>query len=496
MGASSFVFSISTLIQLFTSSFCVWYPLKQLGLDFSLRPYNQISLANSNQDIWVLAIINNFILLALFTLDSTTHKPRGSSFRPPLEDRRHVYLGHAVSLTSILFQLLLLAKAVAVAILSKGDPFPKDVDFPGLLYVYISLCTCLLTAFVQAPAARAMQKRWQSMRAERQHSINSSTVDGDVQTSLTQPLLAPASAGNTDKSNGGPVEHHGSSASDSTQATIWALMCLSAPDSPILFLAFSAGALAALGQALIPYYTGRIIDFASIDPNPDAFKQTTVKLLCVAFACAIFTGFRGGLFTISMTRLNVRVRERLFHSLLAQDVGFYDSTKTGEITSRLSADTTTVSDQISLNLNIMLRSTTQAAMVLFFMFSASWRLTVVTFVMVPLVLAICKVYGSYYRKLSKKVQSELAAANSVAEEALSTITTVRAHAAEGSMKAAYSARLQSFYALLQKEAAAYAVSFLFLSCHCWCAINTTLIVLYCIVLFVCHSISSIHLSIQ
>lgn len=38
---------------------------------------------------------------------------------------------------------------------------------------------------------------------------------------------------------------------------------------------------------------------------------------------------------------------------------FFDTTKTGEITSRLSADTTTVSDQICLNLNVMLRSATQ-----------------------------------------------------------------------------------------------------------------------------------------
>lgn len=42
-----------------------------------------------------------------------------------------------------------------------------------------------------------------------------------------------------------------------------------------------------------------------------------------------------------------------------QDAGFFDTTKTGEITSRLAADTTTVSDQICLNLNVMLRSATQ-----------------------------------------------------------------------------------------------------------------------------------------
>lgn len=69
----------------------------------------------------------------------------------------------------------------------------------------------------------------------------------------------------------------------------------------------------------------------------------------------------------------------------------------GEITSRLSADTTTVSDQICLNLNVGLRSLTQAAMVLVFMFKASWRLTIITFIVIPLIILVCKVYGAYYR---------------------------------------------------------------------------------------------------
>jgi ABC-type multidrug transport system fused ATPase/permease subunit len=193
------------------------------------------------------------------------------------------------------------------------------------------------------------------------------------------------------------------------------------------------------------------------------------------------------------------------HTLRAfQDTGFFDTTKTGEITSRLAADTSVVADQICLQLNVMLRSFAQASMVLVFMFSSSWRLTVVTFILVPAVLVITKVcvgarcgagggavvllwgewactrpsllsawdpsvaplrvtlrpmlgmiacrsvqsvvgpsagphvapghaytrvflqvYGRYYRKMSKKVQAELAGANSTAEEALSTATTVR-----------------------------------------------------------------------
>ena len=56
-----------------------------------------------------------------------------------------------------------------------------------------------------------------------------------------------------------------------------------------------------------------------------------------------------------------------------------------------------MSDQVCLNLNVALRSVTQAVMVLVFMFAASWRLTVVTFIIIPVILAISKVYGRYYR---------------------------------------------------------------------------------------------------
>jgi ABC-type multidrug transport system fused ATPase/permease subunit len=57
-----------------------------------------------------------------------------------------------------------------------------------------------------------------------------------------------------------------------------------------------------------------------------------------------------------------------------------------------------VSDQICLNLNVSLRSLTQAAIVLIFMFQASWRLSIITFIMIPAIITITKLYGAYYRR--------------------------------------------------------------------------------------------------
>ena len=52
----------------------------------------------------------------------------------------------------------------------------------------------------------------------------------------------------------------------------------------------SVGGVAALGQALIPYYTGQIIDYASIDQRFNDFQRTCLLLVGVAFGTALFTG--------------------------------------------------------------------------------------------------------------------------------------------------------------------------------------------------------------
>ena len=52
----------------------------------------------------------------------------------------------------------------------------------------------------------------------------------------------------------------------------------------------SVGGVAALGQALIPYYTGQIIDYASIEQRFNDFQRTCLLLVGVAFGTAVFTG--------------------------------------------------------------------------------------------------------------------------------------------------------------------------------------------------------------
>ena len=56
-----------------------------------------------------------------------------------------------------------------------------------------------------------------------------------------------------------------------------------------------------------------------------------------------------------------------------------------------------MSDQISLNLNIFLRSVAKAVGVLVFMIRLSWKLTIVTLISIPLIAVVSKFYGKYYK---------------------------------------------------------------------------------------------------
>ncbi|CAM9575518.1 unnamed protein product [Choristocarpus tenellus] len=76
--------------------------------------------------------------------------------------------------------------------------------------------------------------------------------------------------------------------------------------------------------------------------------------MCIT-CVSIFYLFRGGIFTTVGASVDVRIRSRLYDSLMHQEIGFFDTTKTGDLTSRLSSDCTKIADQITLNVNVFLR---------------------------------------------------------------------------------------------------------------------------------------------
>uniref|UniRef100_A0A8C8JSY3 ABC-type oligopeptide transporter ABCB9 n=1 Tax=Oncorhynchus tshawytscha TaxID=74940 RepID=A0A8C8JSY3_ONCTS len=240
-------------------------------------------------------------------------------------------------------------------------------------------------------------------------------------------------------------------------ATMGRLLSYCSKDAGLLSVAVLFLLISAVCEAFIPYYIGQAIDGVVIHKSMEYFTKPLITLTVLALASSIAVGVRGGLFSLTFARLNLRLRNLLFRSLMRQEIGFFDANHTGDITSRLSSDTTQVSDLISLNINMFLKSMVKGIGFFIFMFGISWKLTLVTIMGFPFIAVISKVYGEYYKRLTKEVQTALAQANQVAEETISAMKTVRSFANEEQEADSYYGRLQVMFQLNKKQALAYAL---------------------------------------
>jgi ABC-type multidrug transport system fused ATPase/permease subunit len=251
--------------------------------------------------------------------------------------------------------------------------------------------------------------------------------------------------------------------------------------------------IAAFMQVLIPKLTGDIIDSISIDQNKvrmcvngricmhessalythttmymyvcrylyslsspqDEFYRNIGWMMIVSFLAGVFTAGRGWCFSVIFASVKVRIRELLYESLLKQEVGYFDVTKTGKITSVLSTDTSKVADTISLNINVLMRSTVQMVGTLGFMFYVNWRLTLLAFTVIPVIVAVSKVYGAYLRLLTRRGQDVLGEGNDLAEQVLGSMATVKSFATETLEFRRYRAEMNRFYGIQIDEANGY-----------------------------------------
>ncbi|XP_010839720.1 PREDICTED: ATP-binding cassette sub-family B member 9 [Bison bison bison] len=261
-------------------------------------------------------------------------------------------------------------------------------------------------------------------------------------------------------------------------ATLQKLLSYTKPDIAFLVAASFFLIVAALGETFLPYYTGRAIDGIVIQKSMEQFSAAVIVMCVLAIGSSFAAGIRGGIFTLIFARLNIRLRNRLFRSLVSQETSFFDENRTGDLISRLTSDTTMVSDLVSQNINIFLRNTVKVTGVVVFMFSLSWQLSLVTFMGFPIIMMVSDIYGKYYKPLGGARKPWSAPHHSSPASVHASGSTFRfrvynlnnhpehpcSYASSGSVRSfaneeeeaeVYSRKLQQVYKLNRKEAAAY-----------------------------------------
>ncbi|XP_031092717.1 ABC transporter B family member 25-like [Ipomoea triloba] len=228
------------------------------------------------------------------------------------------------------------------------------------------------------------------------------------------------------------------------------VLSLAKPEAGKLVLATIALLVASTSSILVPKFGGTIIDIVSRDIQTDeqksealgAVKSTILEIFLVVVIGSICTALRAWLFSSASERVVARLRKNLFSHLIHQEIAFFDVTRTGELLSRLSEDTQIIKSAATTNLSEALRNFSTAFIGLGFMFTTSWKLTLLALVVVPPISIAVRKFGRYMRELSHKTQAAAAVASSIAEETFGAIRTVRSFAQEDYEVSRYSGKVE------------------------------------------------------
>ena len=220
-----------------------------------------------------------------------------------------------------------------------------------------------------------------------------------------------------------------------------------------LLLAGTFALLLSTGTTLIaPLWIGDLVDRITSSGGRSQLNQAVLALLVLFVVSGAAGAARMYWFTVAGERIVLRLRQKLFAALIAREVAFFDSRRTGELINRLSSDTTVLQNTVTVNVSMALRFGLQGLGAIGILLWTSWKLAAVMLAVVPVVALGAVAYGRRLRRLSRKVQDALASASEVAEESLSGIRTVRAFDREQVTVDRYSQAVKASYELSRQRA--------------------------------------------
>ncbi len=193
----------------------------------------------------------------------------------------------------------------------------------------------------------------------------------------------------------------------------------------MLALLISSGAWLLLGQGI-----KRTIDDGFIANNPSLLNQMLWVVIGIALVGSLATYLRFYWMIWLGERVSADIRQNVYRHLLTLSPAFFAQTRTGEVISRFTADTTLLQSVVGTGLSMVLRASVTLLGSLILMFLASPLLTLYVLIAVPLVLVPIRVFGRKVRTFAKNSQDKVADVGAYIDETLHEIHTVQAYGHE------------------------------------------------------------------
>ena len=222
-------------------------------------------------------------------------------------------------------------------------------------------------------------------------------------------------------------------------------------------LALIALTIAAITTLIVPIAVRRMIDFGFTPKGIALINSYFSVMIAVVAVLALASASRYYLVMTIGERIVADLRRDVFAHLVSLSPSFFDSARSGELISRLTADTTQIKSAAGASVSIALRNLLLFLGAATMMVVTSPRLSGFVLLALPLIVLPLVAFGRWVRRLSRNAQDTLADASAYASELVGAIRTVQAYTGEKLANARFGQAVEGAYQAARVSTQARAV---------------------------------------
>ncbi len=196
---------------------------------------------------------------------------------------------------------------------------------------------------------------------------------------------------------------------------------------------------------VLPAVLRQLIDKGFTAAQIEVISHYFLLFLIAAGVLGIATAIRYYFVTWLGERVIADIRKAVFDHVLGLTPAFFEVTRTGEVLSRLTADTTLVQTVVGSSASVALRNFVMFWGGLALMFVTSVKLTTLVILGVVLVVIPLILFGRWVRSLSRKSQDKIAGTSAHASETLNAVNTVQAFTREDYERARFARAVEDSF---------------------------------------------------
>jgi len=225
----------------------------------------------------------------------------------------------------------------------------------------------------------------------------------------------------------------------------------------MLCAAFVALIFATLATLAFPIAIRRLLDNGFSHDNAAFVDQYFIALLGLALVLGIASASRFYFVSWIGERVIADLRTAVYAHVLTLSPAFFELTRTGEVLSRLTADTTLIKAVVGSTISVALRNVFLFIGAAFMMVYTSPELSGLVLVAIPAIILPLIVFGRWVRRLSRASQDRLADTGALGTESLNAIQTVQAFTHEAHEERSFARTVEAAFLAARNRIAARAV---------------------------------------